>query len=116
MSVREAAREIGISHSTLIAAREGSRKTDVETALAIAKWLGVPLSTLIVDADKEAQERRAVYQAIDMVLQAAPELEQVFLTAAKELEQGVLQLSDFRDIVEYATYKIRIRREQQQQH
>ncbi len=112
MSIREAAREIGISHTTLIAARDGTRAIDVGTALAIAKWVGVPLSTLVEEANPEEFEKNKIFQALQIVLEAAPELEQVFKQAANELAAGTLSLSDFRDITEYAAYKIRIRREQ----
>ncbi len=114
MSIREAAREIGISHTTLIAARDGTRAIDVGTALAIAKWVGVPLSTLVEEANPAEFEKNSVLQALKIVLEAAPELEQVFREAANELAAGTLSLSDFRDITEYAAYKIRIRREQAQ--
>ncbi len=114
MSLREAAKEIGISHTTLIAARDGTRAIDVGTALAIAKWVGVPLSTLVEEANPEEQEKNKVFQALKIVLEAAPELEQVFKQAANELAAGTLSLTDFRDITEYAAYKIRIRREQAQ--
>lgn len=112
MSIREAAREIGISHTTLIAARDGTRTLDVGTALKIAKWVGVPLSTLVEEANPEEFEKNSLFQALQLVLQAAPELEQTFRIAADELAAGTLSLSDFKDITEYAAYKIRIRREQ----
>lgn len=112
LSVREAAKEIGISHTTLHAAKDGTRNLDVGTALLIAKWLKVPLSTIVEEANPDEYERNETLQAIQLVLEAAPELEQTFREAAKALSAGTLSLTDFRDITEYAAYKIRIRREQ----
>src|SRR5512146_439308 len=90
LSIREAAKEIGISHTTLMAARDGTRALDVGTALRIAKWVGVPLSTLVEEANPDEQEKNEVMQAFQLVLEAAPELEHVFKEAAKELAAGTL--------------------------
>jgi transcriptional regulator with XRE-family HTH domain len=114
MSIREAAKEIGISHTTLIAAKDGTRSMDVSTALAIAKWVGVPLSTLVEEANPEESGKSGLLYAVAMVLEAAPELEKTFRAAAEELAAGTLSLNDFKDLAEYAAYKIRIRREQAQ--
>lgn len=112
ISVRDAAREIGISHTTLIAARDGTRRVDMDTALAIARWAGVPLSTIVMEADPVTYKDNALIQAILMVIEAAPDLKEVFVNAAEELQNGTLTMGDFRDIVEYAGYKIRTRKEQ----
>jgi transcriptional regulator with XRE-family HTH domain len=114
LTLREAAKEMGISHSTLIAAREGTRKLDIKTALAISNWLGMPLADLVGGPEGISSDRTVTYQALAIVLEAVPDLEQVFIDAAKELEEGTLSLTDFKDIVEYAAYKIRTRREQAQ--
>lgn len=115
VSYREASRQMGISHATLIGAVRGTRNIDLETAAAITKWLGVPLSDMITEPDPETQKRKSVVQDVQIVLDAAPQLEQVFVLASQELENGTLSLSDFKDIVEYAAFKIRIRREEAQQ-
>jgi transcriptional regulator with XRE-family HTH domain len=114
LSLRQAAKEIGISHTTLNGARNGTRTIDTITAMKIARWIGIPLSELMGDAQVEDPERKATVQAIQIILEAVPELEQVFLDAAKELEAGTLSLGDFRELVEFAAFKIRKRREEAQ--
>jgi transcriptional regulator with XRE-family HTH domain len=114
LSVRKAAKEIGIAHTTLHGAIDGTRRLDIGTAQAIARWLKVPLSTVVEEADAAEYDRNEVVQALRLVLEADPELEQTFKDAARALAAGTLSLADFRDITEYAAYKIRIRTEQAQ--
>lgn len=112
LSYREAAKQIGISHSTLIGASRGTRKLDVNTALAISKWVGIPLASLIVDIDPENAKRNSVVSAINTILNAAPKLEETLVQAANEVEKGTLTLGDFQEILDFATYKISRRREE----
>lgn len=112
ISIRIAAAEIGISHATLIAARDGRRTIDTETGIKIANWIGVPFSTIISRTNPSEVENDNVLQAFQMVLRAAPELETVFKEAANELVKGTLSFEDFSEIAEFAAYKINKRREQ----
>jgi transcriptional regulator with XRE-family HTH domain len=106
LSIREAARQIGISHSTLTYVLEG-KTMEVHTADKICKWLGVPLSAA-VESDDQLEKAIA---AISVVLKAAPELEKVFIEAADEVNNGTMTIQDFHEIIEYAAYRIQKRKE-----
>lgn len=102
ISVREAARQIGLnSHGTLINVLNG-RPMEVETAQMICKWLGVPLTAAVEDG---APEDKAI-AAISAVLKAAPELEKLFIRAAEEVETGNLTITDFKEILDFIAFKL----------
>jgi transcriptional regulator with XRE-family HTH domain len=106
ISQREAARQIGVSATTLAAVSAG-RPLEVNTAYLICSWLGVPLEAAVnrIPADKNLAVQ------ITILLKAAPELEEIFSIAAKEVETGTLSSDDFREILEFAAFKIQQRRE-----
>lgn len=107
ISQRQAAREIGCSHTTLVALIKRNRPLEVNTAYLICQWLGVPL-TLAVDEVTDVDKTMSVVMTL---LKAAPELEQIFTVTAKEIEDGTLSNADFKDILEYTAFKIQQRRE-----
>lgn len=102
ISVREAARQIGLnSHGTLINVLNG-RPMEVETAHLICKWLGVPL-TAAVESDDGSEK---ALSAIATVLHSAPELEKLFIRAAEEVEKGNLSIGDFKELLDFTAFKI----------
>lgn len=107
ISFREAAKEIGISHTTLYAIKEG-RPMDVETAIAVCKWANVPIETLV----KVAGKRERTLAAVDVLLRAAPDLEKAFLEAADAVESGELSMDDFNEVITFAAYMIQRRRDE----
>ncbi len=107
ISYREAAKEIGVSHTTLYQILQG-RSMDVETAIAICKWANLPIETLV----KVAGDRERMLAAVDVLLRAAPELEQAFLEAAKAVESGELSMDDFNEVITFAAYMIQRRRDE----
>jgi transcriptional regulator with XRE-family HTH domain len=106
IGVRKAAEQIGVSHCTIYAVFNG-RPLEVKTAYAICKWMGVPLSTAV----DEPQSVEAVSTAFEVLLRKVPELKNVFTEAVEELNNGCITPDDFRDIVDYAAYKIRKRKD-----
>lgn len=106
ISQRQAAQEIGVSHTTVAGVRAG-KEIIVSTAYLICKWLNVPLTAAVDDI---SDEDRIVIQ-ITNTLKAAPELEQIFLHAAKAVEQGDLTHDDFTEIMEYVAFKLQQRKD-----
>ncbi len=106
ISYREASREIGLSHTTLVQLKEG-KPIEFETAVAICDWLGVPI-TAVAGLDENDQ----VFNVIATVMKTAPELKNVFAEAAREVEQGNITLTDFQQVVDFAAWIIQKRREE----
>lgn len=107
IGVRAAAKEIGISHSTVYAVFN-DRPLEVDTAYLICKWLGVPLTSAV---DQPEYTPDAAVAAIRLLLKAAPDLEKVFISAIDALKEGDLTPEDFQDVVEFAAYKIQRKRQ-----
>jgi transcriptional regulator with XRE-family HTH domain len=106
MGVRDAAKEIGVSHSTIYALFNG-RPLEVETAYLICRWLKVPLATAVQEADNV----QVAAAAIEVLIRKIPDLEKVLIEAVDELNKGNLTPDDFRDVIEFAAYKIQKRRD-----
>ncbi len=106
LSYREASREIGLSHTTLVQLKD-DKPMDFNTAIAVCKWLGVPI-TAVAELDENDQ----AMNAIATILKTAPELKAVFIEASREVDKGNLSLSDFQQIVDFAAFIISKRREE----
>ena len=100
ISYREASREIGLSHTTLVQLKE-AKPIEFDTAVAVCKWLGVPI-TAVADLDENDQ----VNAIIATILNTAPELKAVFTEAAREVEAGNINMTDFQQIVDFAAFVI----------
>jgi transcriptional regulator with XRE-family HTH domain len=106
ISQREAGRQMGLSGTT-IAAIIKNRPLEVHTAYIVCKWLGVPIEAAIGDLPTEERE----WSQIVALLKTAPELADILRVAATEVVSGVLTPADFKDILEYAAYKIQKRKD-----
>ena len=105
LSYREAARQIGVSHTTIIAASRG-RSVMTDAAKKIAVWLGVPLYVILDETDEGR-----TFSRLGTLFEIAPDLRKVFIEAAQAVENGELTTDEFKDIVDFAAYKIRRKRE-----
>jgi transcriptional regulator with XRE-family HTH domain len=100
---RKAAREIGIAHTTLIAAARGNRTLDTRTTLAICRWLGLPIDAAL-PAATDLDE--SLYAAVYLVVKSSPALVEIFQQAARDIQTGNLQPADFDELVHYAAYLV----------
>lgn len=105
LSIRSAARRIGISHTTLVGFMGGQR-IDMSTLEAICKWANVSVRDAL-GYDKDSD----VNSAISAILSASPDLKQTFEDAAADLDAGVITQDDLREIVQYAAYRLKMARE-----
>lgn len=110
LSMRKAAAEIGVSHTTVIRILEGE-PYDIPTAEKIAVWLGVPLSTLL-DLRTPGEDNLA--KQIAFVLRQEPALAKVFGEAMSRLATGRLSVATIRALVSYAAFQLETNRPEQE--
>ncbi|MGD9093241.1 MAG: helix-turn-helix transcriptional regulator [Anaerolineales bacterium] len=109
LSLRSAASQIGVTHTTLKRVIDGE-PFDVPTAKKISKWLGVNTSTLL-DVTPDVDQADDVAQAMAAILATEPQLRNIFREAVKRVQTGEVELSTVREIVQYAAYRLDIEEE-----
>jgi hypothetical protein len=103
MSVRQAAREIGIAHTTLQRVMDG-KHADLVSYSKISSWVGVELPTLL-----ELKQQGDVSTQIQSLLEKNPRLLAEF---QERIRDGVsISPNVLEDIVEYIVFKLRINSE-----
>jgi transcriptional regulator with XRE-family HTH domain len=100
LSTREAAKEIGVSHSTVFRITRGD-PFDVPTLIAVANWLGVRPSTLL---DNIGQSDAITETA--MLVENVPGILDVLKDAVKAIQEGKANPAIITDIISYASYKL----------
>jgi transcriptional regulator with XRE-family HTH domain len=100
LSTREAAKEIGVSHSTVFRITRGD-PFDVPTLIAVANWLGVRPSTLL---DNIGQSDAITETA--MLVENVPGILDVLKDAVKAIQEGKADPAIITDIISYASYKL----------
>ena len=104
VSVRKAAQQIGLAHTTLSRMISGE-PYDLKTATKIARWLEVPLTSLL-DASGIGDD--ALAAQISLVLQKEPKLTLAFCTAMDRVLRSEVSLDTYRDIIAFAAYRINL--------
>ena len=107
LSMRSAAANIGVSHTTLIRILH-DEPYDVPTAEKVANWLNVPVSTLL-DINQPGEDGLA--RQIALVLRQEPALAKVFGEAMARVLEGSMTLETMRSLVSYAAFQINNREE-----
>jgi DNA-binding Xre family transcriptional regulator len=103
LSVRQAAQELGISHTTIHRVLAGEA-IDLDTVIKLCKWLGVrPSDILDVDA---ADETTSAAATIALVIAQEPRLGALLTDLSKDLKAGNVSPEDVKDIVAYALYRL----------
>ena len=106
MSVRDAGREIGVSHTTIARILAGI-PADVTTLRKVCDFLGVQVSSVLNVEDKSPL---GLASKIALVVEREPKLAKVFSDAMEAVNSGNLTTDDLADIVGYAAYKINLTR------
>jgi transcriptional regulator with XRE-family HTH domain len=102
LSSREAASQIGITHTTLNRIRQGGTY-DLKTARMITKWLGVKTST-VLDATEENEDPLAAQVAA--MIEMEPGLARLFAKAAARVQSGKMKPETFRELARYVAYRL----------
>jgi transcriptional regulator with XRE-family HTH domain len=101
-SARDAARQIGISHTTVNRVLDGDIP-NVENLVAISNWLGVSVATAL---GVETGTKDDVAARVALLIEAEPRLKQLFGSLVKGYQDGRLTSEDIEDIFAYAAYRI----------
>jgi transcriptional regulator with XRE-family HTH domain len=100
LSSRDVAKLTGVSHTTIIRASNGD-VVDLETILALGKWMGVRPSTLLNSYSTDDFEA-----TVTALLEAIPGLKPVIEQAMEAVRSGAASPTIIADIVAYANYKL----------
>ncbi len=103
LSYREVATQIGISHMTVSRAMRGET-VDLDTLDAIARWLGVPLAT-ILDARAPGTEEGFMGE-VQLLAGMNPEFKEVFQELFAKISAGDVDPRVLDDVVAYARFRI----------
>jgi transcriptional regulator with XRE-family HTH domain len=101
LSVRKAARMIGISHVTLIRALAGNTSQDVDTLDKITRWLGVQMSDVL-----NIEQGKALEERIAHLVRTQPEFAKILEQTLVEVDRGNLTKEDLAEIVAFANYRL----------
>ena len=105
LSVRQAALEIGISHSTVFRVLRGD-PFDVPTLVRISNWLGVRPSTLLDNIAKSG-----TIEQVSMLIESSPGILSVLDQAVKAVREQKADPAIVEDIISYAVYKLSLEEE-----
>jgi transcriptional regulator with XRE-family HTH domain len=101
-SLRKAAAEIGISHTTLRRIIGGDT-FDYSTAQKLAAWLEIPVSTLV---DLGGSGTDALAAQIAAVLHQEPRLAEIFARAMEKVLAGQMSQDSVRELLAYAAFRL----------
>ena len=101
ISARDAARQIGISHTTVNRVIAGDIP-NVDNLVAISNWLGVSVPTVL---GVETGTKDDVAARVALLIEAAPGLRTLFSSLVEDYQAGRLTSEDVEDILAYAAYR-----------
>jgi transcriptional regulator with XRE-family HTH domain len=104
LSPRQVAKEVGVSHTTILRAVRGDI-VDVKTIIQLSEWLAIKPATLLnsmVTTDMGLPDQIAV------LLAGYPLLEKEFAAAIEAVVSGKVAPVIIADIAAYAAYRIKL--------
>ncbi|MCB2146613.1 MAG: helix-turn-helix transcriptional regulator [Deltaproteobacteria bacterium] len=104
LSMRAAAREAGVAHTTFGRILKGEN-VDISTLNAVCDWIGVNVSDVMDDNAGQS----SLSQRIAMVVSKEPALGRVFDEMLTGFENGDIDSRDIEDIVNYAGYRLNLK-------
>ena len=104
LSIRQAARQIGVAHTTLFRVLN-SRPVDLSTLNAVCTWLDINMSTLVAT---EGRGDDAVVAKIAVLLQRNPGLKDVLMQELDALEEGTLSEKDMVEILAFIAFRVQV--------
>jgi len=100
VSVREAADELGVSHTTVRSVIAG-KPTKFDILQTIAEWLDIDFTTAMGMYDKDP-----IANKISALMKADPRLGKVLTEMIEDYEAGNLSKEDVDDIINYASFRM----------
>ena len=104
LSAREAAKQIGVAHTTVTRILKG-KQVDLPTVELVSKWLGVNVSDIL-----GVNRSDSIAAKIALLVESSPALGGVLAEAVSQWEAGQLDEEDIREIIAYANYRIGAKR------
>jgi len=104
VSVREAARQIRVAHTTLLRVLQGDQ-IDLETLTKICNWLGVSPAIVL---NFEYSNAGSLADELKVFLANNPELEAALSQAIRMVENLHIKRSILDDLLAYITFRISI--------
>ena len=101
LSYRQAAKEIGIAHTTLMRIIEG-RQIDLPTSQKLAQWLGVSITSLL----PTIQNQQGGLDLFNILLQMNPNLRETLEEYLFKMPYKPLTIEDLNDILEFIIFKL----------
>lgn len=101
LSIRAAAREIGIAHTTIIRILD-DLPTDLETMKKICLWLNVEVATIL---NSEDRNEKSLVEKFSIILERNPELHQLFDEYYLKMENKEIELLDLEEILAFMVFR-----------
>jgi transcriptional regulator with XRE-family HTH domain len=102
LSIREAARQIETSHTTLYRVVEGNA-IDLETHIKICDWLGINPSSAI---DALSSNKDALPKKIAVLLEKSPKLAEKLDEVVNAIQKEKIDPEIFEEILSFIAFKI----------
>ena len=106
LSLRTAASQIGIAHTTLARILRGET-TDIGTLQLTCEWLGIPLSTILDVMGDTGDTAENNFNRLRLMVEAHPELAELLGELTKRYEAGNIDDVALQEIVNYATWRLK---------
>lgn len=106
LSYRAAALQAGISHVTFIRISRGD-PADIDILIKLCDWLKVSPST-VIDGIKSGETD--LVRDLSILIERQPRLAEVFTNLLGELSSGGMTQEEVLDVINYANYKMSMRR------
>ena len=103
ISMRQAAREIGIAHTTLIRASEG-KQVDLPTINKICTWIGISPEKMLNIVSKQSENLDQ--DKFIALLERYPALRDRLYETAAKIENGTLEPDVVKDLLNFIQYRI----------
>ena len=95
---------MGVAHTTVKRTLEG-HPVDLPTLITFANWMGVSPAS-ILNAEGKKMEPDTVAARIAAIIEAIPELKEVFIQALDRVNGNQMTLDALRELVAYASYRL----------
>jgi transcriptional regulator with XRE-family HTH domain len=104
-SVRQAARDIGVSHTTILRVLD-DQPIDVGTLIKVCDYVGVAPAYVLnsLSGDKSISLRNKM----DLIVQRYPRVQAVFDEAIRRLENGEVSQQAVDELLSFAAYRLGI--------